>query len=98
HTMNVNWRMKNFIDRYSYLMHRPRFFNQRFMVLITSGSYRGVKEAMKALVLMGSGGKVIHFYIIFMFLLFITKSKRLIEYFLIKKYYQSYPITYAKYE
>lgn len=59
HTMNVNWRMKNFIDRYSYLMHRPRFFNQRFMVLITSGSYRGVKEAMKALVLMGSGGKVI---------------------------------------
>lgn len=59
HTMNVNWRMKNFIDRYSYLMHRPRFFNQGFMVLITSGSYRGVKEAMKALVLMGSGGKVI---------------------------------------
>ena len=59
HTMNVNWRMKNFIDRYSYLMHRPRFFNQRFMILITSGSYRGIKEAMKALVLMGSGGKVI---------------------------------------
>jgi len=59
HTMNVNWRMKNFIDRFSYLMHRPRYFNQRFMILITSGSYRGVKEAMKALVLMGSGGKVI---------------------------------------
>jgi multimeric flavodoxin WrbA len=59
HTMNVNWRMKNFIDRFSYLMHRPRFFNQRFMILITSGSYRGIKEAMKALVLMGSGGKVI---------------------------------------
>ena len=59
HTMNVNWRMKNFIDRYSYLMHRPRYFNQRFMFLITSGSYRGIKEAMKALVLMGSGGKVI---------------------------------------
>ena len=59
HTMNVNWRMKNFIDRYSYLMHRPRFFNQRFMILITSGSYRGIKEAMKALVLMGSGGKII---------------------------------------
>jgi len=59
HTMNVNWRMKNFIDRYSYLMHRPRFFNQRFMILITSGSYRGIKEAMKALELMASGGKVI---------------------------------------
>jgi len=59
HTANVNWRMKNFIDRYSYLMHRPRFFNQRFMILITSGSYRGIKQATKALVLMGSGGKVI---------------------------------------
>lgn len=59
HTMNVNWRMKNFIDRYSYLMHRPRFFNQRFMILITSGSYRGIKQAIKALELMGSGGKII---------------------------------------
>ena len=59
HTMNVNWRMKNYIDRYSYLMHRPRFFNQRFMILITSGSYRGIKQAIKALVLMGSGGKII---------------------------------------
>ncbi len=59
HTMNVNWRMKNFIDRFSYLMHRPRYFNQRFMILITSGSYRGIKEAMNALALMSSGGKVI---------------------------------------
>jgi multimeric flavodoxin WrbA len=59
HTMNVNWRMKNFIDRYSYLMHRPRYFNQRFMILITSGSYRGIKEATKALALIASGGKVI---------------------------------------
>lgn len=59
HTMNVNWRMKNFIDRYSYLMHRPRFFNQRFMTLITSGSYRGIKQATNALALIASGGKVI---------------------------------------
>jgi multimeric flavodoxin WrbA len=59
HTMNVNWRMKNYIDRYSYLMHRPRYFNQRFMILITSGSYRGIKQATNALALMASGGKVI---------------------------------------
>ena len=57
--MNVNWRMKNFIDRFSYLMHRPRYFGQRFMVLITSGSFRGVKQAMNALAPMASGGKVI---------------------------------------
>ena len=59
HTMNVNWRMKNFIDRFSYLMHRPSYFNQRFMILITSGSYMGIKEASNALVHMASGGKVI---------------------------------------
>ena len=59
HTMNVNWRMKNYIDRFSYLMHRPRYFNQRFMILITSGSYRGIKQATNALALIASGGKVI---------------------------------------
>ncbi|NPE08054.1 MAG: flavodoxin family protein [Asgard group archaeon] len=59
HSMNVNWRMKNFIDRFSYLLHRPRYFHQRFMVLITSGSYRGIKEATNALAIMASGGKVI---------------------------------------
>ena len=59
HTMNVNWRMKNYIDRYSYLMHRPRYFQQRFMILITSGSYQGIKKAINALAPMVSGGKVI---------------------------------------
>ena len=59
HTMNVNWRMKNYIDRYSYLMHRPRYFNQRFMILITSGSYMGIKQATNALAVIASGGKVI---------------------------------------
>lgn len=59
HTMNVNWLMKNYIDRFSYLMHRPRFFDQRFMILITSGSYPGVKTAIKALSPIASGGKII---------------------------------------
>ena len=59
HTMNVNWLMKNFIDRLSYVMHRPRFFDQRFMILITSGSYMGIKEAIKALSPIASGGKII---------------------------------------
>jgi len=59
HTMNVNWLMKNFIDRLSYLMHRPRFFGQRFMILITSGSYMGIKAAIKALSPIASGGKII---------------------------------------
>ncbi|NPD90485.1 MAG: flavodoxin family protein [Asgard group archaeon] len=59
HTMNVNWRMKNYIDRYSYLMHRPRYFHQRFMLLITSGSFQGIKQAINALAPIVSGGKII---------------------------------------
>jgi len=59
HTMNVNWLMKNYIDRLSYLMHRPRFFKQRFMLFITSGSYMGTKKALEALSPIVSGGKII---------------------------------------
>lgn len=56
---NVSWLMKNYIDRFAYTCHRPRYFNQKFMLLITSGSYMGVKEAMKALSIMASGGQII---------------------------------------
>ena len=59
HVRNVNWLMKNLIDRLSYTMHRPMFFKQRFMVLITSGSIMGTKEAINALSPLASGGKVI---------------------------------------
>ncbi|NPD87773.1 MAG: hypothetical protein HGN29_03570 [Asgard group archaeon] len=40
-------------------MHRPRYFHQRFMLLITSGSYQGIKQAKKAHAPTASGGKVI---------------------------------------
>ncbi len=56
---NVPWLMKNCIDRFAYTSHRPRYFNQKFMLLVTSGSYMGVKNAMKALSMMVSGGSVI---------------------------------------
>jgi multimeric flavodoxin WrbA len=59
YVMNVTWLMKNYIDRFAYTMHRPKFFNKYFMVVITSGSYRGTKEAAKSLSLMASGGEVI---------------------------------------
>lgn len=58
HTMNVNWRMKNYIDRFSYTLHRPRYFNKRFMILITSGSCMGVKQALNALAPIASGGQI----------------------------------------
>jgi multimeric flavodoxin WrbA len=56
---NVSWLMKNCIDRFAYTSHRPRYFNQKFMLLITSGSYMGVKNAMKSLSIMASGGNII---------------------------------------
>ncbi|MBA7549466.1 hypothetical protein ES705_41950 [subsurface metagenome] len=59
YVMNVCWLMKNFIDRFAYTMHRPKYFNQYFMILITSGSYMGTKQALNSLSLMSSGGKII---------------------------------------
>lgn len=51
--------MKNCIDRFAYTCHRPKYFNQKFMLLVTSGSYMGVKNALKALSILVSGGKII---------------------------------------
>ena len=59
YAMNVSWLMKNCIDRFAYTCHRPKYFNQKFMLLITSGGYMGVKNAMKALSIMASGGNVV---------------------------------------
>lgn len=56
---NVPWLMKNCIDRFAYTCHRPKYFNQKFMLLITSGSYMGVKNAMKALSIIVSGGNIV---------------------------------------
>lgn len=58
YVMNVSWIMKNYIDRFAYTLHRPKFFNRHFMVLITSGSRVGSKNALKSLALITSGGKI----------------------------------------
>lgn len=59
YSMNVNWLTKNLIDRFAYNLHRPMFFNKRFILLITSGNYMGTKQALKALSVLPSGGKII---------------------------------------
>lgn len=59
YVMNVPWLMKNFVDRFAYTLHRPKYFNQYYMILITSGSYMGTKQASKSLETMASGGKII---------------------------------------
>jgi len=58
YVMNVNWLMKNYIDRFAYTMHRPKFFDQKFMILVTSGSSVGSKNALKSLSVMASGGRI----------------------------------------
>jgi multimeric flavodoxin WrbA len=64
-SMNVSWVMKNFMDRLSYLQHRPRFFRQKFMVLTVSGSYRGGKNAIQALSFAAFAGTIINRLIVF---------------------------------
>jgi hypothetical protein len=40
--------MKNFMDRFAYTLHRPTFFNQKLMLIVTAGEV-GLKETLKAL-------------------------------------------------
>lgn len=35
---NVSWIMKNFIDRFAYICHRPRFHGKRAMIIATTGA------------------------------------------------------------
>ncbi|KAJ49638.1 multimeric flavodoxin WrbA [Clostridium tetanomorphum] len=35
---NVPWIMKNFIDRFAYISHRPRFHGKRAMIIATTGA------------------------------------------------------------
>lgn len=42
---NVTALMKNFLDRFAYTFHRPRFFGQQAMIICTTGAF-GLKEAI----------------------------------------------------
>lgn len=43
--MNVSALMKNFVDRFSYIFHRPRFFDKKALLLSTTGAI-GLKEIL----------------------------------------------------
>jgi len=51
---NVTSLMKNFIDRFAYLTHRPLFFDKQVMAVVTSGG-AGIKETLKYLELVTGG-------------------------------------------
>jgi multimeric flavodoxin WrbA len=46
--MNVSGLMKTFIDRFSYIFHRPRFFDKKALLLTTTGAL-GQKDVLKYL-------------------------------------------------
>lgn len=48
YAMSIPWLMKNFLDRFAYTMHRPRFFSQRTMLLCTACAV-GLKDALQTL-------------------------------------------------
>ncbi|MBR0599341.1 flavodoxin family protein [Sinanaerobacter chloroacetimidivorans] len=41
YAFQVSARMKNFFDRFAYLLHRPRFFGKTFTAIVTQGIYGG---------------------------------------------------------
>jgi multimeric flavodoxin WrbA len=59
--MNVSALMKTFIDRFSYIFHRPRFFNKKALLLSTTGAL-GNKEVLNYLKLVADiwGFEVAH--------------------------------------
>lgn len=59
-SMNVSWVMKNFMDRLAFIMHRPKFFRQKFMLLVVSGSVSGGKDAMRSLKFASFAGQVVN--------------------------------------
>jgi multimeric flavodoxin WrbA len=59
--MNVSALMKTFVDRFSYIFHRPRFFDKKALLLSTTGAV-GNKEILNYLKLVAAiwGFEVVH--------------------------------------
>lgn len=48
YVMNVSGLMKNFIDRFAYICHRPRFFGKYALLVSTTGAL-GLNQALNAM-------------------------------------------------
>lgn len=60
YAMNMTALMKNFLDRFAYTLHRPRFFNQYTMIVCTTGAL-GLKETIDRLsVIQFAGYNIVH--------------------------------------
>jgi multimeric flavodoxin WrbA len=59
YVFNVSWLMKNFIDRFAYANHRPRFFRQKVLTVVNTGGI-GQKEALYSLKYALGGARIVH--------------------------------------
>jgi multimeric flavodoxin WrbA len=53
YAFQVSARMKNFLDRFAYIFHRPQFFGKTFTAIVTQGIFGG-KDILKYLENMGA--------------------------------------------
>jgi hypothetical protein len=53
---NVSSLMKNFMDRFAYCGHRPRFFHKNAMIICTSAGPGGLNQCIKSLSYIASAG------------------------------------------
>ena len=59
YVLNVSGLMKNFIDRFAYTNHRPRFHGQKVLTVVNTGGM-GRKQALAAIKLALGGSRVAH--------------------------------------
>ena len=59
YVLNVSWLMKNFIDRFAYTNHRPRFFRQKVLTVVNTGGI-GKKQALSSIKYALGGGRIVH--------------------------------------
>jgi multimeric flavodoxin WrbA len=59
YVLNVSWLMKNFIDRFAYTNHRPRFHRQKVMTVVNMGG-DSPKMALSMLRYALGGSRIVH--------------------------------------
>ncbi len=59
YVLNVSWLMKNFIDRFAYTNHRPRFHRQKVLTVVNMGG-DGAKATLSLLRNALGGSRIVH--------------------------------------